>query len=261
MSLKRLVETARDLGIVVEGLDRTDLEKEIDNATKAYSEGLTAPLEWIPFRVKIDVPIAVDCMRDIALVNPSAFTYKSKAAKQRARKATDGKQVIDEMDSAGLRALDAMAKAKPLEERLMAALPINVHVYIDDRALERVFPETYDSSGIPVGFGPLSVKVVSGAPIAVLDSMCGGITSGQVLKTVQNQLSKRWNDMLAADMDIATAYTAVCLQELSLFDDNGTCLSAAFKFRRIGHIFHVTWETGGESAVGAKRARDNSVQT
>ena len=182
MSIKELVETARDLGIVPDGMDRAELGKEIDQVAKAQSMTLAHPLEWLKFGVRVHLPMTIEAKHEL-----------------------------------------------------------KIGVWVSEESFRRIFPTLYtDAEDIPVGIGPLLIRVFPGMPLAVLQTTGGGILATQVKAAVKDQLEKRWN--------------GDDLEELYISNDGGSTLNMPFTFRRVGHIFYVDWEAS--PVVGEKRARE-----
>ena len=255
MSIKSLVNTARDLGVVVEGLDRSELEKEIDEVARAQSMKMTTPLEWFVLDLNIDIPLRGALEHAVALADPSAFTYQSKAAERRAKKATDGKDVVAEMDNAGRELLERMAGETSFAQRLATATPLKFQIHTDDAAIERKFPNLAwpELSDMPVATGPVLVKVFAGKqPPVVVQTVSGGVIGAQVLCAVHEQLKKHWDEMLGSDDEDTKAEG---LRELATFQDKGAVISAKFSFRRVGNVYYLEWQNNSV-VVGEKRPRE-----
>ena len=256
MSLKQLAQTARDLGIVVEGLDRAGIEQEIDAVAKAKSMAMTTPMEWFVLDLKIDIPLRGTVEQAVALADPSVFSYRSKVAEKRAKKATDGSDVVAEMDDAGRKLLEQRAGKTPLAQRLATATPLSFKIWTDDKAIERKFPKLAwpDLCDMPVATGPVLLKVVAGKqPPVVMQTLSGGVTGAQVLNAVHEQLKTHWNELLESDDEDKKAEG---LRELASFHDKGSTLSAKFTFRRVGHVYYLEWLNA--PTVGEKRPREGA---
>ena len=249
MSLKELAQTARDLGIVADGLDRAEIEKEIDEVAQAQSVKIKTPLEWLQFEATIAIPLN-SFLSSVALANPTAFSYQSKAAEKRAAKATDGKEIIAEMNDNGRKMLEKKAGELPLAQRLVAAVPLSFKIHSDDKVFEEMFPKSFgvDALELPVSSNPISIKVIPGKKSPVtLQTTSGGLVTQQVIDVVREQLTTHWNSILASE-------EAEGLKEFEAFEDKGSSLSAKFVFHRIGSLYYFKWLH--TPIAGKKRPRE-----
>jgi len=256
-SLKELVDLGRELGVVTDGLDRRGLEAEIAAAVVKESANQTTPLEWLTFNVHLRVPISDWLKQQVALREPSAFTYKTKKAQKSAMKSTDGQELIDGMNAAGRALLDKMANESiSLEERLYAHGPLtaaDVFVSVDYAKMSPMFVNMCDFDTMPVGMSPILVKTSPHASVVAVRTTGGGVDAGGVAKCVKNQLIERCNDWIAADG----------FNDDKLFSswktNGGGLVDRSFAFKRTGQVFTVTWNNFDETDdvdVGTKRARD-----